>query len=205
VTKAAPQSRAFAVKKYRLEALSDGIYAIALTLLVLELKLPALPHDVADQALRDALLELIPKVLAWLLSFSVIALLWVVQQRIYRFIETIDRGLGRVELVLLALVSLLPFSTAVVGEYGTHVSAAVLYAGHLVAISLVGVLRVVVFLRSSAVHSPELDAHAIRGMRIRAAIFAVCALATFLLAFVVPGFNMLAMLPSALAPALARD
>jgi uncharacterized membrane protein len=105
-----------AVKKHRLEALSDGLYSIALTLLVLELKIPALPHGASEAALREALIEALPKVFARLLSFSVIALFWMLQQRLYRYATTLDRTLVRIELALLALVSTLPFATAVIGE-----------------------------------------------------------------------------------------
>jgi uncharacterized membrane protein len=191
---------AFAVAKHRLEALSDGLYAIALTLLVLELKLPPLPHDASDAALRGALVELVPKLLAWVLSFWVVA-----QQRLYRLTEHLDRRLGRIELLMLALVSLLPFSTALVGEFGNRATAAGIYAGHLVAIALLGVLRVQHFLRHAELQVPNIDPLIIRGMRTRSQVFLACTVGTLVLAMFLPGFNMLAMLPAALAPFIARD
>jgi uncharacterized membrane protein len=196
---------AFAVAKHRLEALSDGLYAIALTLLVLELKLPPLPHDASDAALRGALVELVPKLLAWVLSFWVIALIWVAQQRLYRLTEHLDRRLARIELLMLALVSLLPFSTALVGEFGNRATAAGIYAGHLVAIALLGVLRVQHFLRHAELQVPNIDPLIIRGMRTRSQVFLACTVGTLVLAMFLPGFNMLAMLPAALAPFIARD
>ena len=193
------------VAKHRVEALSDGVYAIALTLLVLELKLPALPHGATDAALRAALVELLPKVLAWLLSFGVIALIWMAQQRLYRVSERLDRQLVRVELLMLALVSLLPFSTALVGEYGGRVTSASLYAMHLVAIAFAGWLRVRHFLRHAELHVAALDAKTIRGMQVRSRIFLACTAGTLALAAFLPGWNMLAMVPAGLAPLLTRD
>jgi uncharacterized membrane protein len=201
----APRAPVFAVAKHRLEALSDGVYAIALTLLVLELKLPALPHDVSEAALRAALVDLLPKVLAWILSFCVIALIWVAQQRLYRLAERLDRRMGRIELLMLALISLLPFSTALVGEYGSHVTASAVYAGHLVAIALVGLLRVQHFLAHPEMQAPNIDAQSVHGMRLRSRIFLACTGGTLVLALFLPGYNMLAMLPAALAPFIARE
>lgn len=202
---AATHAHGSVVAKHRLEALSDGVYAIALTLLVLELKLPPLPHEATDAALRAALVELLPKVLAWLLSFGVIALIWMAQQRLYRVSEQLDRALVRIELVMLALVSLLPFTTALVGEYGGRVTSSGLYAAHLVAIALAGVLRVQHFLRHRELHVGGLDAATTRGMRTRSWVFLVCTVATLVLAAFLPGWNMLAMIPAALAPWIARD
>jgi uncharacterized membrane protein len=98
------------LSKHRLEALADGIFAFALTLLVLDLRLPALPPGVDDAALRQALAGLLPKATIWLLSFAVIAASWVVQQRTFALLSKIDPDLLRIELILLALVSLFPFS-----------------------------------------------------------------------------------------------
>ena len=69
------------ISKARLEALSDGIYAVVLTLLVLELKLPPLP-EASGSALNAALLALLPKGLVWMLSFWVAALFWLAQGRV---------------------------------------------------------------------------------------------------------------------------
>jgi uncharacterized membrane protein len=205
MSETATQVPGSAVAKHRVEALSDGVYAIALTLLVLELNLPALPHGAADADLRAALVELLPKILAWLLSFWVIALIWLAQQRLYRVAERLDRWLGRIELLMLALISLLPFSTALVGEYGGRAIASSIYAGHLVAIALAGWLRVHHFLRHPELHVPNIDPRTIRGMRVRSRVFLACTGATLVLAAFLPGWNMLAMLPAGLAPLIARE
>ena len=193
------------IGKQRVEALSDGLYSIALTLLVLELKLPALPENVSDAVLRHALLDLSPKLLAWLLSFWVLVLNWMLQQRLYRYADMLDREMVRIELILLALISLLPFTTALIGEFGSRASAAALYSFHLVAISALSVLRVWHFERHPEMHNEHFTEPVARRVRIRTGVFLVCALLCFALAFVVPPYNMFGMLPAALAPFLARD
>ncbi len=188
----------------RLEALTDGIYAIALTLLVLELKLPALPHGGGDAALSAALIELLPKALTWLLSFWVMAQFWMSHVRLFRMTAALDAATVRIELVQLALVSLLPFSTAVMGEHGTLPSASALYAGHLLAAAAVGRLRTEHVLRRAELHASDEIGSAARVLRARGWVFVGCATAAFALAFVVPVWNMLALLPMVAVPLFAR-
>jgi uncharacterized membrane protein len=192
------------IPKHRLEALSDGVYAIALTLLVLELKIPPLPHSIPDEVLAKALLELIPKGLAWLLSFWVIALFWLAQQRLYRLCLSIDAPLARIELAQLALISLFPFSNILLGEHGGRVLPAVIYSGHLFAIALLSLLRTRHFLRHAELHSPEMTPNTARALRIRAGLVALCAFAAVLLGFFAPTMNMLALLPLVLLPRIAK-
>jgi uncharacterized membrane protein len=190
--------------KHRLEALSDGIYAIALTLLVLELKLPPLPHGASEQVLRSALIGLLPKGLTWLLSFWVMAMFWLAQLRLYRLSSALDWPMVWLEMLQLAGISLLPFSTALLGEHGGHVTAAAVYGANLVLIAWVSWLRTSHFLRHPELHAGGLPGPVARNLRIRAWVLSSCATAAFLLAFVRPGWNMLAMVPTALLPALAR-
>lgn len=186
------------VSKHRLEALSDGIYAIALTLLVLELKLPALPHPVTDSLLVQALRAIVPKALTWLLSFWIIALFWLAQQRLLRLASLLSPRLSFIELLHLSLISLFPFSTALLGEYARHKPAAVIYAAHLLLIALVSWWRMAYFVGHTELHGPDMSPTVVRSMKARAWLLTGCSLATLCLAFVVPGLNTLAMLPTVL-------
>ena len=192
------------ISKHRIEALSDGIYAIALTLLVLELRLPEAAHHASDQALRAMLIELLPKGLTWLLSFWVITLFWLGQQRLYRLCLHLDSALLTIELTQLSLISLFPFSNALMGVHGNLVTAAVVYSTHLLAIALLSWLRITHFLSHAELHAPEMSPALAHGLRLRAMTFGGSALVALLLAFVIPGWNMLAMLLTALVPRLAR-
>ena len=97
------------IGKQRIEALSDGLYAIALTLLVLELKLPSLGEAATNADLLHALRELMPKALTWFLSFWVMAVLWLAQVRVYALVRSLSPMMVRLELTQLACVSLMPF------------------------------------------------------------------------------------------------
>lgn len=191
------------MNKHRLEALVDGIYAIALTLLVLDLKLPPLEHP-SSAALDAALLGLVPKGLVWLLSFWIMAMLWLAQQRGLHHYAMLDRPALRIELLQLALVSLFPFSTALVGEHGNYVAPSFLYGAHICLLALLSVLRLHRLQRNVDLQSPEFDAQVVKAQQVRAMVIVACALLSTVLAFFVPAWNMLAMLPMMLVPSARR-
>jgi uncharacterized membrane protein len=110
---------------HRSEALSDGIYAVAMTLLVIELKVPDAAHLRTSEELAEALLALGPKVEAWLISFFVLALFWTAHHRIFSHVRRADAKLVWLNLFQLAFVSLMPFSCALIGEKGVLLSQAV--------------------------------------------------------------------------------
>jgi uncharacterized membrane protein len=193
-----------AIPKHRLEALSDGIYAIALTLLVLELRLPADLPSGGEWDLRGALLHLLPKLFAWILSFWVIALFWLAQQRLFRLCAYLDGKMVAWELVQLALISLFPFSNALLGEHGGRVLTSALYAAHLLALALVSWRRSTYILRHPELHAREISPEQERALRTRSWLLASSCIATFVLAFFVPGWNTMAMIPTALMSRLSR-
>jgi len=106
----------------RLEAFSDGVFAIAITLLVLELHVPN-----GHEALGQALLHEWSRYLGYLVSFSFIGGVWIAHSNMTRFIKAADPTLMRLNLTLLLFVSFLPFTTAIVA---THLFATFLPLSH---------------------------------------------------------------------------
>ncbi len=188
------------IEKGRIEALSDGVYAVALTLLVLDLKLPPLAGGL-NQALAAVLID---KGLVWLLSFWVGALFWLAQNRGLRHYAQLDRPALLLELAQLALISLLPFSTALIAEHGVQVAAALVYSLHLALLAILALLRVVRLQRVPALRLALSDEDALGAQIRRARVVVACTLAAVALAFVVPGWNMLALLGMLLWRPLAR-
>jgi len=109
----------------RILALSDGVFAIAITLLIIEIAVPA---TTGDARLGRALLGLWPRYVAYLLSFLVIARFWVIHHQAFRLIARYDSPLIWLNLMLLLFVAFLPFPTAVLGQHLGSPAAAVLYA-----------------------------------------------------------------------------
>jgi TMEM175 potassium channel family protein len=123
----------------RIEAFSDGVFAIAITLLILEIRVPP---QTAHGFLRDALVGLWPSYLAFLASFMTIGVMWLNHHRLFTLINKKDDGLIAFNLLLLLGITWLPFPTALLAEHllGTHADqqvAALVYAGSFLALAIV--------------------------------------------------------------------
>ena len=105
---------------------SDAVFAIVITLLVLELKVPHLT-DHSEPALRGALVGLLPRVAGFVISFLIIGLMWIEHHRIFRYIADYDLGLLWRNLLLLLCVSFVPFPTALFSENFWSRTAFILY------------------------------------------------------------------------------
>jgi uncharacterized membrane protein len=117
----------------RILALSDGVFAIAITLLILEIAVPA---TTSNAGLPKALLGLWPRYLAYVVSFVVIARFWVMHRLAFRLIARDDAVLVWLNLLLLMFVAFLPFPTAVLGAHAGSPAAAVLYATSVILASI---------------------------------------------------------------------
>jgi uncharacterized membrane protein len=107
---------------------SDAVFAIVITLLVLELKVPHVTEH-TESALRHALFELFPRVIGFVVSFLIIGVMWIEHHRIFRYIENYNGGLLWRNLVLLLCVSFVPFPTALFSENFWSRTAFILYTG----------------------------------------------------------------------------
>ena len=107
-------------KEFQLERIilfSDAVFAIAITLLVIEIKIPELHENVSNTALLHSLEHLIPKFLGFLVSFMLIGLYWTIHHRMFGFVTAYDRKLLLLNLVFLFFIALMPFSTGFYSEY----------------------------------------------------------------------------------------
>ena len=101
----------------RIEAISDGVFAVALTLLVLDIRVPVTEAIHSEGDLVHALCGLMPKFLSYFLSFMTLGIFWTGQSAQYYYIERSDRDLNWISLFFLLFVSLLPFSTAFLSAF----------------------------------------------------------------------------------------
>ena len=112
--------------KTRLEAFSDGMFAIILTILVLELHVPELENS-SFAAFSAGLIELAPKFFAFLFSFLIIAIFWVNHHAIIHHVHKVDTKLLWLNMGLLFFSSLFPFITAFIGDYMMNPFVVALY------------------------------------------------------------------------------
>jgi uncharacterized membrane protein len=118
--------------KSRIETLTDGIFAVTMTLLVLDLRLPAAPADPAR--LADALLELLPRVDDYAISFLVLCVFWIAHMSLLRLLHGVDRGFVWINLLFLLFTTFVPPLTAFVDHNASRPEAALLYGSNLLAI-----------------------------------------------------------------------
>jgi uncharacterized membrane protein len=125
------------VETNRVEAFSDGVFAIAITLLVLNL---GVHGHIEDGELGAALWDQHQDLFAYALSFAVIGRFWIVHHRFFGEVTGFDSRLIWLNLFYLAWIVLIPFSSQILGDYGGTTAAEVLYAGNLVGVVLSGTL-----------------------------------------------------------------
>ncbi len=141
----------------RLEAFSDGVFAIVATLLVLELRVPAL-EIVSTRIFFHALVELIPEFLAFFFSFFVIAIYWVNHHHFFQSVKQSDWKLLWYNNFFLFWLTTVPFTTAFIGRYYQSVVPVALYALDMAmcALSIMLMIRYV-FFRSRLMHPGFLE------------------------------------------------
>jgi uncharacterized membrane protein len=121
----------FEIGKNRIEALSDGIFAIVMTLLILELHVPSLPPTAPNVEVTSALVALWPKFVSYLVAFISLGVFWVVHHIMYHAIRRADRTLLWLNIAFFMFVSLLPFSTSVLNAFPSALIALFLFGANL--------------------------------------------------------------------------
>ncbi|MFL5743867.1 MAG: TMEM175 family protein [Niastella sp.] len=107
-------------KEFQLERMilfSDAVFAIAITLLAIELKVPAIITDVTDHKLAESLNKMIPKFIGFLISFLIIGQYWTTHHRLFGFVVNYNLRLMWLNLFFLLAVILMPFTSAFYSEY----------------------------------------------------------------------------------------
>jgi uncharacterized membrane protein len=121
----------------RIAALSDGLFAIAMTLIVLEIRVP-IPEEIrTEQDLWRALGTLAPRVTTYLLSFLTLGIFWVGQQTQLNLLNRSDRNLSWLHLTFLAAVAVMPFSTELLGEFITFRTALLIYWANILLLGVI--------------------------------------------------------------------
>ena len=124
--------------KHRLELLSDAIFAIAMTLLVLDIKIPA---EIPRGQLASALWSQSPEWISFAITFFLAAIFWTLQSHVYGLLEKVDREGLVLTFIFLGFVSLLPFSTSLVSHHPKERLALAVYLFNQLALALTLMLK----------------------------------------------------------------
>lgn len=111
----------------RIEAFSDGVFAIVVTLLVLEIHVPLVNGADAEYALKRNLVAMAPKFLAYVLSFMIVCIWWVAHHHFFDLLKKSDRGLLWFNSLFLLWLAFIPFPTALLGDYPNQRIAVICY------------------------------------------------------------------------------
>ena len=179
-----PLPRIRGLEKNRLEALIDGVFAVALTLLVLDLKLPDDLAPATNSELWKYLLGLERHFVIYVISFIVIGMYWINHHIQFHFVVHTNRTLIWINLSYLLLVSFLPFATDLIGDHKDLVLPCEIYGVTLLALSATSFVHLAYLSRHRELASAALTPHVIAIMMRRIAFFALLPLLSMLAALV---------------------
>src|SRR5215204_6173439 len=153
----------------RLSFFSDGVFAIAITLLIIEIKVPVIEHA-SNEQLTDSLSEMSLKFIGFLISFAIVGHYWSVHHRIFGYIRKYNSPLLWLNLGFLCSVVLLPFSSGLLGEYSSDLHLYVPYVVYVINICLTGLMNCWLWLYISNPKKQFLT-HTISNARIRLGLY----------------------------------
>jgi uncharacterized membrane protein len=174
----------------RVEQLGDGVFAVAMTLLVLQLVVPQFIRQPSEAALRHALLDMSPAFYAYALSFLVLLMFWVLHHFEFHYMTRSSGGLIWLSAVLLVFVALAPFSTALVSRYAMTKTAVLFYEGNLLAIQLLLALTWRHAVGGGLLFGGDTPASVVRRMRMALLVGNAYLLLTIALVFIEPHLSM---------------
>jgi uncharacterized membrane protein len=132
-----PEQHSYHIAKNRLETLVDGIFAIAMTLLVLTIAPPRPPAADASAVLPGMILDLVPQILLFATAFLVLGIFWLGHHRQFHFVHTVDTRLLWINLLLLIAIVFVPFSTDLAGDYPSVQIAVLLFHINILIVGLI--------------------------------------------------------------------
>ena len=168
----------------RLDQLSDGIFAIVMTILVFNIKLPTIWGPIDNAGLWNEIKTLVPLLLSYVLSFALIFTYW----RAHHFFvsiyaKNVDSMLTNINALFFMLLSLVPFSASVLGQYNSNQLSVVIFGVHIILIGLVLYWMRRYVLYSPHIQNPEISKREIRGSTIRTLVPVFCAFFAILICF----------------------
>lgn len=187
----------------RLEALSDGLFAVAMTLLILDIHAPAREAIHSEADLWNALVALGPRFLMYLMSFMTLGIFWAGQQTQFNHFARVDRDLTWIHIGFLAGVAVMPFSTVLLAEHITLRLALVIYWANILVLGIFLYASLGYACRAKLLKEDTTDevAHALqRRIVIAQGLYAVGALLCLINTYWSIGFIVLVQLNYVIAP-----
>jgi uncharacterized membrane protein len=172
--------------KARLEALTDGIFATVMTVLVLSLSVPVIASGASNLEVALDIGQLFPNIVGYVLSFLLLAVLWISHHNIFHYVTRVDRPLLWLNTLFLLTIGFLPFSTALMGKYNPLQLPVVIYGANIIATSICMLTILSYSTRTGLLAVPAQDERVMARIRSRWRTGPIFYLAAILLSFINP-------------------
>ena len=170
----------FVLTTKRIEALHDGVFAIVMTLMVFEMKTPEGP---TQAEIMNQLAALLPIFLSYVVSFMNLGVYWVGQEIIFHSITSSDRAFAWINILFLMLVTLIPFSSAMLGTHPDVQISYIIYGINLIVIGLASVWSWCYATHHHRLTSHSIEAHYVKAVRRRMLAAPVAAVVAIIVSF----------------------
>jgi uncharacterized membrane protein len=177
----------FLMDTKRLETLVDGIFAIAMTLLVLTLTVPDITGPLSNSIIQERLYEIIPNFISVVVSFTLLAVFWNIHHRIFKQIKFVNAVLLWINIIWLFFIVMVPFSASLVGDYGGYPISHLIFNLNLLGIAFFLYLNWDFADRSEFIHK-KIDTAQITTIKRVNALFIGVSLLALALSYVIPHY-----------------
>lgn len=182
----------------RLETLVDGIFAIAMTLLVLGLAVPTIHPPITNASVEAAIIKLLPNFISLVVSFVLLGVFWKIHHRIFKQINKMNGTLLWINLIWLLFIVLVPFSASLTGDYGQVTISNVIFNINMLGVAVLLYLNWHYADHKNFIHEKIPD-HQITFTKVLNLTFIVVAIIAIGLSYVIPNYSQivyLIMIPS---------
>jgi uncharacterized membrane protein len=182
------------ISKDRLETMVDGIFAIAMTLLILGIDPPKPPVSQAQILLPGQIFNLVPQVFIFIAAFFIIASFWLSHHRQFHFVRTVDPHLLWINIILLISIVFIPFSTDLAGDYPDVWIAVLLFHINILIVGLLFVYHIHYISKSGHLCDPEADKNFLQLHLSQSLMIPGVAFIAAIVSFVIPSGSLLVYL-----------
>ncbi len=179
------------MNKNRIETLSDGVFAIVFTLLIIEIKVPDHVGSLSASELLRELGTLTPLFIAYVVSFAILTVFWLGHHFLFHtFARTIDRWLNLLNMLYLMFVALIPFSAYLLGRYPDNPTAIVWYGLNIIGIAITSLWALLYVMRREDIRYENIPRRLYKQAKIRQSLNIIFPLLGIALAWVAPRMSM---------------
>lgn len=172
----------------------DGIFAIAMTILVLGITPPKPGISQAQTVLVGQIVDILPEIFIFIISFLILAGFWLSHHRQFHFVRDIDSRLLWINIILLIAIVFIPFSTDVAGDYPDILIAVLLFHTNIIITGLIFSYHAHYILQSRKLCDPNFDQKFLEGQFYRSVLTSLIAFTALIIAFVNPSVSLLVYL-----------